>query len=476
MTIFDYFRTISSIPRGSGNEKAISDYMVKFAQELGLEVEQDEAYNVYIYKPASKGYENCEPVILQGHLDIVCEKDKATEFDFEKQGLNLYEDGDWICAKGTTLGADNGVAIAYQMAILADKTLAHPPLEILMTTEEETGMGGVRNMQPEYLKGRRLINLDTDNEGEFLVSCAGGARYQISMPLQYEKSFLCSDFVAYNIKIHKLRGGHSGAEIHHERANANVLMGRALDILRTAIRVIEVNGGTKDNVITRECDAVVAICEKNVDILKEICSEIERLFREEYSAQDPDISIEITPMPEVYANRALSYSSANKLVNLLTLLPNGVVGMSHHIEGLVETSSNIGVVETRDEQVIITLATRSSVDSRRRALSYNIRDLCDLIGAVSKEGSAYPAWVYKENSPLRETAKDVFQKMYNKEAKIMAIHAGLECGFISEKLPGVDIIAFGPDVRDIHSPNERVSISSMKRVYEYLIELLKELR
>ncbi len=471
MKIFDYFETISSIPRGSGHEQAISDYMVDFAKQLNLEVIQDSANNVYIYKPGTKGYENSKPVILQGHLDIVWEKDKDTDFNFETQGLELYKDGDWIAAKGTTLGADNGVAIAYQMAILADNTLEHPPLEIFMTTEEETGMGGVRNMHGEYLKGRTLINLDTDYEGEFLVSCAGGVRVRINMALSAEQ---IGTTAAYNMKIHNLRGGHSGAEIHHERANANVIMGRVLKILNSklSIGIACVNGGTKDNVITRECDAIITVDANKDNELKQLIAQLDAMLKSEYSAQDPDITIELTPTT---TNTIINRECVNKMLNLITLLPNGVIGMSHHIENLVETSLNMGIVDTTDKNLHITFAIRSSVETKKHEMVSKIMDLCEIIGAHCEAAEDYPAWTYKEHSPLREVAIKVYEKMYDKEPVIMAIHAGLECGFISQKLPQVDIISMGPNVKDIHSPQERVSISSMTRVYEYLLELLKAL-
>ncbi len=422
--IFEYFEMISSIPRGSGNEQKISDFMVKFAQDLNLEVKQDDAYNIYIYKPATLGYENCPTIILQGHLDIVCEKNKDTIFDFEQQGLNLVIDGDWIRADGTTLGADNGVAIAYQMAILADNTLSHPALEIFMTTEEETGMGGVCNMHPEYLNGRTLINLDTDNEGEFLVSCAGGARCKITLPISFETT----SNKGYNIRVANLIGGHSGAEIHHERANANVIIGRILNLLsnRFDIKIASIEGGSKDNVITRECDAVITIPETQEDSFKEEISKIEGMLKNEYSAQDPDISIILTSQK---VDRTIINSQ--QLIDLVTLLPNGIVGMSHHIKDLVETSLNMGVVATTSDEVTITFALRSSVASKKEELISKIMGISRVVGAKCDAGAAYPAWSYKEDSKIRELAKEVYTKMYDKDPKIMAIHAGLECGFIS---------------------------------------------
>lgn len=471
--VFYYFEEISNIPRGSGNEKAISDYMVEFAKKHNLWVKQDEANNIYIKKPATKGYEDAPTIIMQGHLDMVCEKNKDTEFDFNTQGLDLYIDGDFIRARGTTLGADNGVAIAYQMAVLADDTLEHPAIEALMTTEEETGMGGVASLHPEYLEGKILLNLDTDNEGEFLVSCAGGARARMMVPTTWNKA--SAEKTAYKIVINGLVGGHSGAEIHHERANANVLMGRTLSALqsKTNFELGMISGGTKDNVITRECEAVIFIDEANVSLLEQVIEEVKESFAAEYAAQDANITIALT---KTSFDQKISQEDTNRTVDLLTILPNGVMGMSHQIAGLVETSLNIGVVESREDGVHVTLSIRSSLPSRKEEIVNKLRTISRVMSIECEVGSYYPAWVYESESKIREVAVMTYKDMYGVEPKIEAIHAGLECGFISEKLPGVDMIAFGPNVYGIHSPEEKASISSMKRVYEYLVQLLKNIK
>lgn len=471
--IFYYFEEISNIPRGSGNEQAISDYMVAFAKEHNLWVRQDEANNIYIKKPATKGYENVPAVILQGHLDMVCEKNKDTEFDFEKQGLNLYIDGDFIRAKGTTLGADNGIAIAYQMAILADNTLEHPAIEALMTTAEETGMDGVANLHPEYLDGKILINLDTDDEGEFLVSCAGGARAHLTIKSNWEA--VSTSEKAYKIIINGLVGGHSGAEIHHERANANVLMGRLLKQIQQNLifQISEISGGTKDNVITRECEAIIVTPTEQQELLKEINEQMKKVFAEEYATQESSISIVLNT---IEATQKVNQEVTQQIIDVLSLLPNGILGMSHQIDGLVETSMNIGVVQSREDGIHITLSIRSSVPSRKADVVNKIQTIARVLDIKCEVGAFYPAWVYAQESRIRELAIETFKNMYKKEPKIRAIHAGLECGFISEKLPGIDMIAFGPNVDAIHSPEERVSISSMRRVYEYLIELLKNIK
>ena len=471
--IFYYFEEISNIPRGSGNEKAISDYMVAFAEKLNLWVKQDEANNVYIKKAATPGYENVPTVILQGHLDMVCEKNKDTEHDFEKEGIKLLIEDDFIKAKGTTLGADNGIAIAYQMALLADNTIAHPALEILMTTDEETGMHGVANLHPEYLEGKVLLNLDTDVEGEFLVSCAGGIRTYTDLTLKTTKT--PENAVVYMITVKNLSGGHSGADIHLERANANVVMGRVLDLLRSeiAFHLVDIAGGSKDNVITREAEATICFDKQDSTKVEKTIATIQQILKQEYAAQDPNITLlmQAVNTPAM----VLTTEITNSIIDLLVLLPYGVAGYSRQIPGLVETSSNLGVVKIEDDKITFVVSIRSSMPTKKEAVAHKIVALAKLVGAEFRASGDYPAWVYEENSKLRELAGTLYKEMYDKEPSIQAIHAGLECGFILEKLPGVDMISFGPNVYDIHSPEERMSIASMGRVYDYLKTLLKNM-
>lgn len=472
--VFYYFEEISNIPRGSGNEKAISDYMVAFAKSLNLEVKQDEVNNIYIKKPATPGYENAPTVILQGHLDMVCEKNKDTVHDFSKEGIKLVVEGDFIRADGTTLGADNGVAIAYQMAVLADDTIEHPAIEALMTTAEETGMDGVANLHPEYLEGKVLLNLDTDNEGEFLVSCAGGAKAHVDLPVTYEVA--SANEVLYSLTIKGLLGGHSGADIHRERANANVLMGRVLDRIRCQlpVRIASFTGGSKDNVITREAEVSFYVPDTSKEQVEAIIAEMESAFKAEYEKQDPNIQIITRVLEEV--KPCVSIKETNQIIDLLMLLPHGIMAYSMQIEGLVESSLNIGVVQLEQEALRVVLAVRSSVPSKKENMLRKIKLVSEAVGANCTVLGDYPAWVYASHSRIRELATDVFEAMYHKKPEIKAIHAGLECGFILEKIPGIDMIAFGPNAYDIHSPEERVSISSMANVYQYLLDLLKAMK
>lgn len=471
--VFEYFEAISNIPRGSGNEKAISDYMVKFATDLGLEVKQDEVYNIYIKKPATPGYENAPTVILQGHLDMVCEKNKETVHDFEKDGLNLYIEGDWIGAKGTTLGADNGIAIAYQMAVLADDTLKHPAIECLMTTDEERGMTGVAHLHPEYLSGKILLNLDTDIEGEFLLSCAGGAKAYFKMPLEKEAADCDSDY--YRLVINGLKGGHSGADIHFERANAHLLMGRLLYALRNKVdfKLAEILGGSKDNVITRECEVTIGVKGEQLECLKTEATKMIEAFRKEYSAQEEQICL---ILEQVAAPKAvLKDECLSQLIDVLVALPNGIMGYDQHMKGLVQTSLNLGILQMQEEFIELGSAVRSSVASRKEELLAKLETFSRRFDLSFEVKGDYPAWQYNENSRIRECVRELYKEMYGKDPVMTAIHAGLECGFISEKLPGLDMISFGPNVKHIHSPQEVVSISSMARVYEYLVKLLEKL-
>lgn len=469
-----YFEEISNIPRGSGNEKAISDYMVAFAKGLGLEVKQDEVNNIYIKKPATPGYENAPTVIMQGHLDMVCEKNKDTEHDFLTEGIKLEVDGDFIRAKGTTLGADNGIAIAYQMAVLADDTTQHPAIEALMTTAEETGMDGVANLHPEYLEGKILLNLDTDIEGEFLVSCAGGAKAHVDLDVTYEKAD--EENVLYRAIIKGLTGGHSGADIHQERANANVLVGRVLDQVRKvcAVRMATFIGGTKDNVITREAEASFYVEKAYAEKVEAILKEMEQAFKVEYEKQDPNLFMIVEKVEE--EKPCITVEQSEKMIDLLMCLPHGIMAYSMQIPGLVESSLNIGVVQLEEDGLHIVLAVRSSVPTKKENILRKIERVAKNLGATCTVLGDYPAWVYEPKSRIRELAIEVFEQKYGKKPEIKAIHAGLECGFISEKLPGLDMIAFGPNAYDIHSPKERASISSMARVYEYLLDLLKAMK
>lgn len=473
--VFKCFEEISQIPRGSGNEKGISDYLVSFAKELGLEVIQDSALNVIIKKPATLGYENAPTIIIQGHLDMVCEKNIGTEHDFEKDPLSLRVEGDYVYATGTTLGADNGIAIAYGMALLASKDIAHPAIEVLLTTDEETGMGGAMNLNPEDIKGRMLINIDSEEEGKLLVSCAGGLRDKITLPIQYEEISVKGNEVV--LKVRGLKGGHSGMDINKERGNSNKIMGRVLVDLLGEIdyRVISLNGGSKNNAIPREFDARLMLLEDKIDVLKDRIQHWNKTLKNELKASDPEVKIELEVL-ELKSQKAFSKDSTEKAVKLLYLIPNGIQTMSIEIKGLVQSSTNLGVVTTDENVVTYDSAIRSSIGTFKEDILAQSRLIAELMGAKISTQSAYPEWQYDANSKIRKIFEKVYKDLTGETPEIVAIHAGVECGLFKEKFGEIDMISFGPNLYDVHTPDEHVSISSVERMWNYLIEVLKAIK
>lgn len=467
-SVLNYFEQISQIPRGSGNEQAISDFLCNFAKKLNLEYIQDEHLNVIIKKQASKGYENCPGVILQGHMDMVCEKNKSSNHDFLKDPIQLRVDGDMIYATDTTLGADDGIAVAYAMAILADDTIKHPALEVLITSDEEDGMTGAINLDTNNLNGKYLINLDSEEEGYILVGCAGGNRNCITLPLEFNTS----DKQGILIELKGLLGGHSGSEIDKNHANSNKLMGRVLSLLDIEYDLVSVNGGLKQNAIPRECDAIIAIEKNDLDKFKTQISEIQKIFNHEYRISDPNIKIEVS---ETSYDKVLTDSCKDNVVKILNLIPNGVQTMCADIPGLVESSTNIGVVTTKDNTMLFESATRSSVGTRREDINNKIKLLAQCIDADYEETDAYPEWERVADSKLEQISIDVYKKLTGEEPKIITIHAGLECGLFLEKMNGCEAISIGPDAYDVHTPNEHISISSIENVWKYLLMLLENM-
>ncbi|NUU97502.1 aminoacyl-histidine dipeptidase [Marinitoga sp. 1138] len=470
--VFKFFEEISMIPRCSGNEKAISDYLVKFAKERNLEYIQDDALNVIIKKPATPGYENVPGVIIQGHIDMVCEKTSDSNHDFSKDPLKLQIDGDFIKATNTTLGADNGIAVAYALAILDSDDIEHPYIEVLMTTEEETGMGGANALDPELLKGKVLLNIDSEEEGIFYVSCAGGLRDIITLPIEFMDA--PSGFKSYEIKVFGLQGGHSGMEIIKQRGNANKLLGRVLYDLNKKIEVygISIDGGDKSNAIPRE--ATAKILAKDKTKLIEIIDYWKNVFKNEFSITDPDVELSVNEIE--HYNKVMTKDSFEKAINILMLVHDGIQSMSKAIEGLVESSSNLGVVKTFDNRIEFTSATRSSVETLRDLIHNKAEIIAKLNGSKITTNAPYPAWEYKKDSKIRELMKKVYKDMYGKEPEITAIHAGLECGILSGKMKDVDMISFGPNIYGAHTPEEKLSISSTQRVWEFLLNVLKEMK
>lgn len=471
--VFHYFEDLCAIPHGSGNTKGVSDYCMAFAKEHGLKAWQDEVFNVVIVKEASRGYEDAPTVIIQGHLDMVCEKETGHPIDFAKEGLELIVKEDFLSADGTTLGGDDGIAVAMALAVLADNSLSHPRLECVFTVDEETGLLGAKDLDTSGLKGKRLINIDSEEEGIFTVCCAGGMRSECILPVKYEES----SGVCYEIAVEGLLGGHSGAEIHKEHGNSNILMGRLLCALweEAELRLGALKGGLMDNAIPRRTEAQVYVKEEDASRLEELLRKWNEIYKNEYASSDPGVVISFTSKG-VRTGKVLTHKSASLLLYLLHMVPNGVQKNSMEIPGLVQTSLNLGILELMEETARVSFSVRSSVESEKRALGSRLRHCVEFLGGDYEERGDYPGWEYKKDSVLRDTMVSVYQRLYGKEPKVEAIHAGLECGIFSGKIEGLDCVSIGPNMYDIHSPKERLSISSVKRVYEFLLEVLKELR
>lgn len=474
--VFKYFEEISQIPRGSGNERGISNYLVAFAEQHNLEVIQDSALNVIIKKKATPGYENSPAVIIQGHMDMVCEKNVGTEHDFEKDPLKLRVVDDMVYATGTTLGADNGIAVAMGMAILASKEIEHPAIELLVTTEEETGMDGAQALDAKNIDGRILINIDSEEEGTLLVSCAGGLTAKTIIPTSWEEPG--KDLVPCVIRIRGLKGGHSGMEINKGRGNSNKLMGRVLVGLADSIdfRLAKVNGGSKHNAIPREADAVILIKPEDKDAAKEQISEWEEVFKNELRTPDPELRIEFEVLSEG-PSKVLDAKTANSLITYLYLAQDGINSMSMDIPGLVESSLNLGVVTTLEDKIEFISAIRSSVKSLKMEIFTRLATVAKLVGAKVSTESNYPEWAYNPDSKIRNIFVEVYEKMTGHKPEIAAIHAGLECGLLGEKFNGqIDMISFGPNLYDVHTPDEHMSISSVETMWNYLLEVLKNVK
>lgn len=473
--IFYYFEDLTRIPRCSGEEQNVSNYLLNFAKEHNLEVIQDKALNIIIKKPGTKGYENAPTVVLQGHMDIVCEKDADVEHDFSKDPIKLQIDGDYIKGTGTTLGADNGIAVAMCLAILDSKDIPHPPLEVLATTSEETGMDGANALNPKDIEGKILINIDSEEEGKLLVSCAGGERDRVEIPIIWEKSD--ENKAPYTIEITGLQGGHSGMEIDEGRGNGNKLMGRLLYELRKKIdfNLAEIEGGAKTNAIPRSGKALVTINEDSKEIFEKIIKDMEKTFKNEFKLTDKNIRIEMKKS-ELNINKVFSDDTTKKIIGTLILMPNSVQTMSREIEGLVESSNNLGIVKTLENVVIFESSIRSSVRSLRKDIANQMAIIADMLGGHWESYASYPEWEYEEDSYIRKVFQRVYKEKFGKELEIAAIHAGLECGLFKAKFKEMDMVSFGPNMYGVHTPEEKLSISSTKKTWELLLGVLEEIK
>lgn len=470
-SVFRFFEELSAIPHGSGNTKAISNYCVRFAEERGLEHYQDVLNDVIIIAPATPGYENAPAIILQGHLDMVCATAADCSKDMTKEGLDLFIDGDFVGARGTTLGGDDGIAVAMSLAVLDDPALCHPRIEAVFTVDEETGMYGASALDVAPLQGRTMLNLDSEDEGVFTVACAGGARVRMLWTVTRE----AVRGLPLSLSVEGLIGGHSGVEIDKGRANANILMGRVLRELskHTSLRLVSMEGGTADNVIPFACRAEAVVAPEDTDAVFAVVERLNSVFRKEFFSGDPDITINASLQAEAAA-MAISATETQQLLNALTLVPNGVQAMSRSIPGLPETSLNLGIVSLQGDEAHLTFSVRSSVSSRKQKIIDKLCCVAEVCGTQAQVSGEYPAWEYAENSPLRDRMVRIFHEQYGSEPQVVAIHAGLECGILSEKLPGLDCVSFGPDLPDIHTANERMNIPSVQRVWAFLLEVLRQ--
>ena len=472
--VFKYFEDISKIPRGSGDEKQISDYLLNFAKDLGIEVVQDDFLNIYMRKPATLGYENGKTVMLQGHMDMVCEKNDGIEHDFKKDSLKLRVVGDKIYATDTTLGADNGIAVAYIMAVMASKDLPHPEVEALITVQEETSMYGAKNFDPSFFRSKYLINVDSVDDSNILVSCAGGLRASVTKKV----GLVSPDGEVITIKVRGLKGGHSGIDINKGRGNANKILGRILINLEknyTNINIVYLEGGAKDNAIPREACCQITVSKQDIENVISSVKSVEKVIKNELEGEE-DFKVVISKDEKPLRNDMICTQDSKYLIDLMYLMPNGIKEQSIFIKDLVTTSTNFGVIEYKDDTVLFKNAVRSSIDSAKYNVVREIDVLSRSFKAITEESASYPGWEYNKDSEIRDIAQRVYKDLFNEDMNIYAIHAGVECGIIKEKLPNLDMISFGPIIQDNHTPEEWVLISSVNKVWEFIKGILASIK
>lgn len=489
--VFSYFQEICAIPHGSGNTGMIADYCLEFAKLHGLKARKDAADNVVIFKAGSSGYEDCEPVILQGHLDMVCEKEPDCDIDMSVQSIKACTDGKMVWADGTTLGADDGIAIAFILAVLASDTIAHPPIQAVLTSDEEIGMLGARDLDTSELTAKRLINIDSENEGILYVSCAGGVRAECDIPVVYEDAVgwlsggeqddNASDAagngqVCFEIKISGLAGGHSGVEIHKQHTNAIRLLASLLSHASGAadFRLVSLSGGGKENAIPKEAKAVVSVRSCDATTFEQSIKESADVWMQEISATEPHAKIELEKT-DIAADKVLDSKSTANVIYALWLSPDGVYKMSQEIKGMVQTSLNLGTAYLDADKLVYKYLIRSNTAAGKKLLLERVTTFVKHLSGKVVTMSDYPAWEYKSDSQLRKICVESFTNVYGHEPEVTSIHAGLECGILAGKMPGVDMISFGPTLESVHTPDECMDVASVQRTWEYLLEILKSL-
>jgi len=471
--LWSFFEQICSIPHPSHHEQALADWIAGWARGEGLEVHRDNAGNLIINKPATAGMESRKGVILQAHLDMVPQKNTDVAHDFSRDPIRPFVDGEWVTARDTTLGADNGIGVASTLAVLADRTLRHGPLEVLLTVNEEAGMSGARELEPGLLKGKILINTDAEQEGEIYMGCAGGVNANLRLPVS--RTEVGPGQAAFALSLTGLKGGHSGCDIHLERGNANKLMARLLCHLgqQLPLQLGALSGGSLRNAIPREAMAILTVPAQSADLLAAEVSAFQALLQQEFGAIEPTLRLGLTSHDT--PAWVLDTETQTRLLNLLMALPNGVMAMSGQIDGVVETSTNLGVVHQQQDHVHIQCLLRSLVDSRREQLQQMFDSVAQLAGAELQFDGLYPGWAPNLRSPIMATVRQLYQDTYGSRPQIMVIHAGLECGLFKAAYPHWDMVSFGPTIRFPHSPDEKVHIPSVGKYWQLLVGLLEQI-
>lgn len=470
--VFEYFYKIASIPHGSGNTKALSDYCARHAEKFGRRVYREDNGNLIVYVDGTQGYESSEAVILQGHIDMVCDQTECCEKDMSREGIEVLNDGEYIFAKDTTLGGDDGIAVAYMLALIEDRSIPHPPLELLFTVDEEVGMLGARAIDAARLSSDKLINIDSETEGILTVSCAGGIRAVCKIPFTTEDT----NGACYKISIGGLKGGHSGIEINSGRINSNKLLGRFLDfaIREVDFKISSVFGGKKDNAIPKKSEAVVCVEDKNKELFLSVTEKLIHNIMNENLINEPDLKIDVTQTAD--AGKCMDSRSTRKAVFTLLQIPNGVQEMSRDIPDMVQTSLNLGILETGDGYFSLCFMLRSNTSSGKQALVQKLKSFVEPLEGSIEFTSDYPAWEYKADSDLRSILIEVYTEMYGEPPVVSSIHAGLECGILAGKIPDMDAVSFGPNILHAHTPQEKIEIASAKRCWEFLKAVLKRLK
>jgi len=471
--LWKHFEEICKRPHPSRKEKLLAQYVVDFAKKNNLDYAVDKFGNAVVRKPATKGFENLTPVVLQGHLDMVAEKNADVKHDFDKDPIQPYVDGDWVKAKGTTLGSDNGIGVAAALAVLEDKNLQHGPIEALFTLDEETGLNGAQALQPGFIHGEIMMNLDSEEDGALYIGCAGGQNSTIKF--NFTPNEVPANTVAFDLKVTGLKGGHSGLDIHLGKGNAIKLMVRLLHELNYnyGIRLVSINGGSKHNAIPRECFATIRVAKKSADDVKGYVEHYNEIVKAELASVEPTLNVVANNSKSKL--KVIDITTAKNLIDSLYAVPNGVIKMSADIPGLVETSTNLATINYDSYELIVGTSQRSSIESAKRNIARSVQAVFELAGAKVKMADGYPGWQPNFDSPLLQLATDLYKKTYGQEPEIKAVHAGLECGILSDKYPGVDMISFGPIIIGAHSPDEKVNIDAVIKFYSFLKILLHEL-